>query len=420
MADEAGRIEFTKEMRKTYKLLFPNMAEIHFRILQNTFRSYGYNVELLTNDGQEVVDEGLKYVHNDICYPALLTIGQMMDALHSGKYDLHKTALIITQTGGGCRASNYIHLLRKALEKDGLSYIPVISLNMSGLEKNSGFKLTLPMIRKALGVLAYGDLLMLLRNQTRPYEKNPGETDALVDKWVDDICARFLKGKGFQKKQIRTLTREIVASFDRIEILPVKKIRVGIVGEIYAKYSPLANNHLEDFLRSQDCEVNVPGIMAFMLFKVDNRLEDIKLYGGNPLKKFVIQILYDYLEVFECYTLDAVSISARYHKPASYRAIKQMVRPLIGYGCKMGEGWLLTGEMIELVETGYENIVCAQPFGCLPNHIVGKGKIRQIREMYPQANIVPIDYDPGATRVNQENRIKLMLSVARERLNEQK
>ena len=420
MADEAGRIEFTKEMRKTYKLLFPNMAEIHFRILQNTFRSYGYNVELLTNDGQEVVDEGLKYVHNDICYPALLTIGQMISALKSGKYDLNHVALMMTQTGGGCRASNYIYLLRKALKNAGMGQVPVVSVNLSGLEKNSGFKITLPLLRRALAALTYGDLLMLLRNQTRPYEKNPGETDALVDKWVDDICARFLNGKGFQKKQIRTLTREIVASFDRIEILPVKKIRVGIVGEIYAKYSPLANNHLEDFLRSQDCEVNVPGIMAFMLFKVDNRLEDIKLYGGNPLKKFVIQILYDYLEVFERYTLDAVSISARYHKPASYRAIKQMVRPLIGYGCKMGEGWLLTGEMIELVETGYENIVCAQPFGCLPNHIVGKGKIRQIREMYPQANIVPIDYDPGATRVNQENRIKLMLSVARERLNEQK
>ena len=420
MADEAGRIEFTKEMRKTYKLLFPNMAEIHFRILQNTFRSYGYNVELLINDGQEVVDEGLKYVHNDICYPALLTIGQMISALKSGKYDLNHVALMMTQTGGGCRASNYIFLLRKALKNAGMGQVPVVSVNLSGLEKNSGFKITLPLLRRALAALTYGDLLMLLRNQTRPYEKNPGETDALVDKWVDDICARFLKGKGFQKKQIHTLTREIVASFDRIEILPVKKIRVGIVGEIYAKYSPLANNHLEDFLRSQDCEVNVPGIMAFMLFKVDNRLEDIKLYGGNPLKKFVIQILYDYLEVFERYTLDAVSISARYHKPASYRAIKQMVRPLIGYGCKMGEGWLLTGEMIELVETGYENIVCAQPFGCLPNHIVGKGKIRQIREMYPQANIVPIDYDPGATRVNQENRIKLMLSVARERLNEQK
>ena len=420
MADEAGRIEFTKEMRKTYKLLFPNMAEIHFRILQNTFRSYGYNVELLTNDGQEVVDEGLKYVHNDICYPALLTIGQMISALKSGKYDLNHVALMMTQTGGGCRASNYIFLLRKALKNAGMGQVPVVSVNLSGLEKNSGFKITLPLLRRALAALTYGDLLMLLRNQTRPYEKNPGETDALVDKWVDDICARFLKGKGFQKKQIRTLTREIVASFDRIEILPVKKIRVGIVGEIYAKYSPLANNHLEDFLRSQDCEVNVPGIMAFMLFKVDNRLEDIKLYGGNPLKKFVIQILYDYLEVFERYTLNAVSISARYHKPASYRAIKQMVRPLIGYGCKMGEGWLLTGEMIELVETGYENIVCAQPFGCLPNHIVGKGKIRQIREMYPQANIVPIDYDPGATRVNQENRIKLMLSVARERLSEQK
>ena len=414
--DDRGRIEFTKEMRKTYKILFPNMADIHFRILQNVFRAYGYNIELLTNDGQEVVDEGLKYVHNDICYPALLTIGQMISALKSGKYDLDHVALMMSQTGGGCRASNYIFLLRKALKNAGMGQVPVISVNLSGLEKNSGFQITLPLLRRALAALTYGDLLMLLANQTRPYEKNPGETDAHVAAWVEKICAQFLQGKGFQPKAIRSALHEIVADFESIEILPVRCVKVGIVGEIYVKYSALANNHLEDFLRSQGCEVNVPGLMAFMLFKVDNRLEDIKLYGGNPLKALVVQALYNYLEVFETYTLDAVAASKRYHKPAAYREIKEMVRPLIGYGCKMGEGWLLTGEMIELIRSGYQNIVCAQPFGCLPNHIVGKGKIRQIRELYPQANIVPIDYDPGATRVNQENRIKLMLSVARENL----
>lgn len=418
MADEKSRIEFTREMRKTYKLLFPNMAEIHFRILQNVFRSYGYNVELLTNDGQEVIDEGLKYVHNDICYPALLTIGQMISALKSGKYDLDHVALMMTQTGGGCRASNYIFLLRKALKNAGMGQVPVVSVNLSGLEKNSGFKITLPLLRRALAALTYGDLLMLLSNQTRPYEKNPGETDARVDHWVNEVCSLFLKGRGFQRKAIRSLLRSMVADFESIEIHPTRKVKVGIVGEIYAKYSSLANNHLEEFLRSQDCEVNVPGLMGFMLFKVDNRLEDIKLYGGNPFKRMVVQALFNYLKVFETHTLDALTDSRRYHKPRSYLEIKKMVRPLIGYGCKMGEGWFLTGEMIELIETGYENIVCAQPFGCLPNHIVGKGKIRQIREMYPQANIVPIDYDPGATRVNQENRIKLMLSVAREHLNE--
>jgi predicted nucleotide-binding protein (sugar kinase/HSP70/actin superfamily) len=416
MADEAGRIEFTKEMRKTYQILFPNMAEVHFRILKNVFRSYGYNVELLTNNDQSVIDEGLKYVHNDICYPALLTIGQMISALKSGKYDLDHVALMMTQTGGGCRASNYIFLLRKALKNAGMGQVPVISVNLSGLEKNSGFRITLPLLRRALAALAYGDLLMLLRNQTRPYEENEGETERLVDEWGQRISQEFLHNRAYQPKAIREMFRRIVLSFERVPIVPRKKVKVGIVGEIYAKYSALANNNLEAFLASQDCEVNVPGLMPFMLFKVDNRIEDIKLYGGSRIKRFVVQKLFNYLKVFETYFLDALAASSRYRKPASYLEIKEMVRPLIGYGCKMGEGWLLTGEMLELIETGYENIVCAQPFGCLPNHIVGKGKIRQIRQLHPQANIVPIDYDPGATKVNQENRIKLMLSVARERL----
>ena len=234
-----------------------------------------------------------------------------------------------------------------------------------------------------------------------------------MDRWVQEICAQFLQGKGFQPKAIKAQLGRIVADFETVELLPVRKVKVGIVGEIYAKYSPLANNHLEEFLRSQDCEVNVPGLMGFMLFKVDNRLDDIQLYGGNPLKKFVVQALFNYLRVFETYTLDAVAASKRYHKPASYLEVKEMVRPLVGYGCKMGEGWFLTGEMLELIESGYGNIVCAQPFGCLPNHIVGKGMIRPIRERYPDANIVAVDYDASATRVNQENRIKLMLSMAR-------
>ena len=418
MADESARILFTKQMRKTHKLLCPNMADIHFHILQKVFRASGYDVELLTNNDQTVIDEGLKYVHNDICYPALLTIGQMIAALKSGKYDLDHVALLMTQTGGGCRASNYIFLLRKALQRAGMGHIPVVSVNLSGLEKNPGFKITLGLLRKALAALVYGDMLMLLSNQTRPYEVEKGQTDALVDKWVDEVCSQFDRKHGYQSRDIHGNLRGIVESFEKLEIKAEKKVKVGIVGEIYAKYSSLANNNLELFLRSQDCEVNVPSLMGFMLFKVDNRLEDIKLYGGNPLKKAFVQVLFNYLKVFETYTLDALRASRRYHTPASYLEVKQMVRPLIGYGCKMGEGWFLTGEMIELIQSGYGNIVCAQPFGCLPNHIVGKGKIRQITEMYPEANIVPIDYDPGATKVNQENRIKLMLSVARERLQE--
>lgn len=402
-------------MKKDYTILIPNMAPIHFEILKNIFADYGYNMELLKNEGRAVVDAGLKYVHNDTCYPALLVIGQMIDALQSGKYDLNKTALIITQTGGGCRASNYIHLLRKALKKAGMGQVPVISLNMSGLEKNSGFKLRLSMIRKALAALAYGDLIMQLSNQTRPYEVVEGETDRVIAKWTDKLVADIIAGKGVGSKDIQVYLNDIAASFAEIQTVPNDKvIKVGIVGEIYVKYSPLANNHLEEFLRTQNCEVMVPGIMGFALFKVDNRLEDIKLYGGSKAKKFVCTLLMNYLTKVEGMIIDACKPYPQFVPPSAYVHTKELVKNIIGYGCKMGEGWLLTAEMVELTELGYNNIVCAQPFGCLPNHIVGKGMIRRIKELHPTANIVPIDYDPGATKVNQENRIKLMLSVAAE------
>lgn len=391
------------------------MLDIHFGILTKVFKSYGYQMELLKNTDQHVIDEGLKYIHNDTCYPALLTSGQMISALKSGNYDLDHVALMMSQTGGGCRASNYIHLLRKGLENAGLGHVPVISINLSGLEKNSGFKFTLPLIRRTVAALIYGDLLMLLANQTRPYEVNKGQVDETVEKWSDFVEELFERRKGFTAKAMKGYLREIVVDFEKIPVHSEKKIKVGIVGEIYVKYSALANNNLEEFLASQDCEVMVPGILAFTLFKVDNRLEDIKLYGGNPAKKFLAQRLYNYLSIFERYLIGALE-GSRYTKPAPYEHLKELVAPMIGHGCKMGEGWLLTGEMLELIESGYENIVCAQPFGCLPNHIVGKGMIRNIITIHPEANIVPIDYDPGATKVNQENRIKLMLSVARERL----
>lgn len=415
MANTDERIEFTKEMKKTYKILFPNMLETHFRILQRVFKSYGFDIELLTNTDQSVIDEGLKYVHNDTCYPATLTIGQMISALKSGKYDIDHTALIMTQTGGGCRASNYIHLLRKALKSAGMGQVPVISVNISGLEKNSGFKITLGMLRRALAVLVYGDLLMLLNNQTCPYEVNKGESAALVEKWTQFICDQFENNKGFRSKEIRKWLHDIVADFRKIPVKKEKKVKVGVVGEIYVKYCPLANNDLEKFLREQDCEVMVPGIMGFMLFKVDNRIEDIGLYGGSKAKLIAMKTLFDYLSVFESYLMEALE-GTDYTAPATYAHLKELVGPVIGYGCKMGEGWLLTAEMMELIENGYGNIVCAQPFGCLPNHIVGKGMVRKIRNIHPDANIVPVDYDASATKVNQENRIKLMLAVAREKL----
>lgn len=412
-----ARVEFTKEMRGEYTILFPDMAPIHFQILRNVFRQHGYRTELLTNSGDSVVQEGLKYVHNDTCYPALLVIGQMIDALKSGKYDLHKTALLITQTGGGCRASNYIFLLRKALERAGMEYVPVVSLNFAGLEKNAGFKLTLPLLLKALAAVLLGDELMLLRNQVRPYECVPGESDRLVDEWVEVISNRMAEGWCYKGRGLKRTFREVAESFGKIQRVERRTIKVGVVGEIYVKYAKLANNDLEGFLQEQGCEVNVPGVMGFLLYCVDNGIQDKNLYGGSFWKAALVRVAEEYLSGKEKLMTRAVRDQG-FHAPGTFKDLKRQGQEIIGPGCKMGEGWLLTAEMVELVESGFVNIVCTQPFGCLPNHIAGKGMIRKIREKYPQSNIVPIDYDPGATRVNQENRIKLMLAVAREAMDE--
>lgn len=411
---KTGRLMFTKQMKKEYTILMPNMAPIHFRILQKVFTYYGYKSDLLETTGPEIAQTGLKYVHNDTCYPALLVIGQFIQALQSGKYDVHKTALMITQTGGGCRASNYIFLLRKALKKAGFEFVPVISLSF-GMEKNSGFSLTIPLIRRFVGGLVYGDQLMLLSNQTKPYEVNKGESMALVQEWSDKISQMLIEGKGYTLEEVDETLDKITKSFSKIELNKVPKVKVGIVGEIYVKYSKMANNGLEDFLAEQDCEVCLPGLMGFASFKVDNRLEDIKMFGGNGMKFKIVQMLLNYLTKLEGLMIEAAK-KYGFVPPHEYAHTKQLVKGIIGYGSKMGEGWLLTAEMLELAETGYENIVCTQPFGCLPNHINGKGAVRRIKEVMPNANIVTIDYDPGAPKVNQENRIKLMLAVGKEQL----
>lgn len=413
---EIKRIKFTSKMKKDYTILFPNMCDIHFRMLKNIFDDAGYNTVLLTHSGQDVIDEGLKYVHNDTCYPALLTIGQMINALNSGKYDINKTALMLTQTGGGCRASNYIHLLRKALEKAGYAHIPVISINFALLERNSGFKITLPLVRRAMATIIYGDLLMTLHNQTKPYEVYKGESEKLVNEWVDKLSEMFSKRQALGKKELKIYTKKIVDSFEKIEIEKMDKVKVGIVGEIYVKYSPFANNDLEQFLYNQGCEVMVPPLFGFIIHVVDNNIEDKKLYSGNVFFDFILKKSMRYLLSLEKIFTDCLSTSKRYHPPAQYLEQKELVKDFIGYGCKMGEGWLLTAEMVEFIQSGYENIVCVQPFGCLPNHIVGKGMARPIKDAFPNANIVAIDYDASATKVNQENRIKLMLAVAKEKI----
>ena len=412
--DENGRIIFTKEMKKDYTILVPNMLPIHFNIMKNVFTNEGYKFALLDNDGTAVKQLGLKYMHNDICYPALLVAGQFLDALSSGKYDVNKTALMIMQTGGGCRASNYIHLLRKALVKAGYSNVPIISFNLSGLEHNSGFKLTLPIIRRILAGVIYGDLIMLLSNQTRPYEIKKGETDKLIKKWVIDISKQFRAKKGYSFSQMKSNFTKVIDSFSSIKLKKEIKTKVGIVGEIYVKYARFANNSLEKFLADENCEVMVPGLMGFLMFKVDARVQDYLIYGGSKVKYFAAKTLLGYLEKIEKAFMEAVD-NSRFTQLSSYADTKPLVNGLIGLGNRMGEGWFLPAEMIELIKHGYENIVCTQPFGCLPTHICGKGMIHKIKEMYPDSNIVPVDYDTGATKVTQENRIKLMLSVAREK-----
>ncbi len=415
MTETQSYPRFTPDMKKTHKILIPNMAPVQFRLMAAIMEQAGYQGELLENCGSQVAELGLKYVHNDTCYPALLVIGQFLDALNSGKYDLDHTALIITQTGGGCRASNYIHLLRKALVKAGYGQIPVVSLNFSGLEKDSGFPLTLTMIRRLLSVIYYGDLLVTLRAQTEPYEINKGETEAMQEKWIGRLRELFLQDKGWHGREVKANMPKIAADFASIPVKRVPKIKVGVVGEIYVKYSPLGNNDLEKFLASQDCEVNIPGLMGFVQYCVYNFSETARLYGGNVLTLNASSLLLNIIGKTEKVMIDSLKANG-YHAPMPFLELVKQADGVISTGTKMGEGWLLTAEMVELVRTGYENIVCAQPFGCLPNHICGKGVINRIRELYPTANITPIDYDPGATRVNQENRIKLMLAVARERM----
>lgn len=415
--DETGRLLFTQEMRKEYTILIPQMLPIHFGLFAKLLERTGYKVAILNNDGRSVVESGLKYVHNDACYPALLVIGQMIDAIQNQGYDPHKVALLITQTGGGCRASNYIKLLRKALVKAGYGNIPVASLNFSGLEKGSGLPLTVPLLRKVIASIFYGDMLVALRSQTHAYENHRGDADAMTEKWISTIQGWIRDDKNYSAHDMKRRFYDIAADYATIPITRVPKVKVGVVGEIYVKYSPLGNNDLEKFLESQDCEVNLPGLMGFVEYCVANYKLDIDLYGGNKLVAGGADAFLRWLDGIGCASYDAMR-KYGFYAPGSFRELMKKPEGIISLGAKMGEGWLLTAEMIELVEGGYGNIVCAQPFGCLPNHIVGKGMINKIRALHPDANITPVDYDPSATRVNQENRIKLMLAVAREKLDQ--
>jgi predicted nucleotide-binding protein (sugar kinase/HSP70/actin superfamily) len=406
-------------MKKDHTILVPNMLPIHFKLIMSFMRTYGYNLELLESSGPEIAETGLKYTHNDTCYPAILVIGQFMDAINSGRYDPDKVALIMFQTGGGCRASNYISLIRKALKNGGYGQVPVISFSLAGLEKHPGFKLTLPQIEGMLYAVFYGDLLMTLVNQCRTIEVNKGEAQALAELWTEKLGKELGAGGHISYKKVKQNYKKIIAEFAAIPVKKMDTVKVGIVGEIFVKYSPLGNNNLEEFLVNEGAEVTVPGLLDFCLYCVYNGIEDHKLYGADSLKYLGYKAAFKYLTKKKNYISGLLRDSGRFTPYTPFEHTVELAKGYISNGAKMGEGWLLTAEMLELAESDVKNIVCTQPFGCLPNHICGKGMMKPIKERNKDVNIVAIDYDAGATKVNQENRLKLMLSNARDNLAKQ-
>lgn len=413
------RVKFTKKMKKDYTILSPSMAPIHFKILKPILLRQGFKIEIMENEGPEVLQLALKYLHNDMCYPSMLTTGQMLATMKSGKYDPDKVAMVITQSGGGCRDSNYINLMRKAFEKAGYPNVPFISANIWGLELNSGIDLTPRSLLMALAGLIYGDMIMIVSNQVRPYEVNKGETDAMIDKWTTSLGETFSKGKGFSSRAIKKNLKAIADDFASIKIEKTPKVKVAVIGELYLKYSANGNNHLEKFLAEQDCEVYVPSILGFGIYKTNGALEDLRLYGGSKIKKTILSVAMKYMFRMENILISAIEENPSFVAPERINSLKKRADGVIGIGNSMGEGWYLAAEMLEFADLGYENIVIVQPFGCLPCHVAAKGMINKVRRIDPRLNVVDIEYDPGATKVNQENRIKLMLVVAKENLNKE-
>jgi predicted nucleotide-binding protein (sugar kinase/HSP70/actin superfamily) len=403
---------FNRAKKSDYTVLVPDMLPFHFDLFIYLLGQEGYKMEVLHNEGRSVMDEGLKHVHNDTCFPALCCIGQYLDALKSGKYDVNKTAVLITQSGGGCRASNYVPLIRKALKAE-FPNVPVLSLNFAGLEKESSLEFSLKLFGKFGYAMFYGDLIMTCFNQTKPYEINEGETAAVRERCVAEMKRAFDTRK---YKQLKKNAKYLLDAFAAVPVKKEEKVKVGIVGEIYVKYSPLGNSHLEDFLLSENCEPVVPALLDFVLYCITNTINDAKFYDINKSYRAFFTFGYRWLYKREKMLIKLMKDQGRFEPFHDFGHLKRCGDIVMNQGVKMGEGWLIPAEMMALSQTGTDNIVCAQPFGCLPNHIAGKGAVRVLKEMYEHINIVPVDYDPSATRVNQENRIKLMLSTARENL----
>ncbi len=414
------KVQFTEEMRANYTILCPQMSPIHFDLIQPALSSCGYNFVILGNDNKHAIDVGLKYVNNDACYPSLLVVGQIMDALLSGKYDLNKTAVIITQTGGGCRATNYIGFIRRALKKADMAHIPVISLNLGGIESNPGFHIDANLLLRAGIGAALGDIFMRCVYRTRPYEVTPGSVNEMHQKWLK-VAQEYVSAKHINLAKFPKLCRAIIRDFDNIPLLDIKKPRVGIVGEILVKYSPAANNQLVELLEAEGAEAVVPELLGFFLYCFYNQVYKAEHFGTSKKAARLCNLgIWAIEHIVQAPAIKEFKKSKRFSAPAPIRQIVKYAESIVSIGNQTGEGWFLTGEMIELIHDNVPNIVCTQPFGCLPNHVVGKGVIKALRKAYPESNIVAIDYDPGASEVNQLNRIKLMLSTAQKNLKDNK
>ncbi|HOP99680.1 MAG TPA: acyl-CoA dehydratase activase-related protein [Acetivibrio clariflavus] len=408
------KVRFTKEMRKNHTILVPQMSPIHFQFLEEAFRSSGYNLEVLPSVDRKAVDEGLKYVNNDACYPSIIVVGQIISALKSGRYDLNNTSVMISQTGGGCRATNYIGFLRKALKNANMAHVPVISLNFAGLEKNPGFKKTPGLINKSLIALIYGDLLMRVLYRVRPYEKIKGSANLLYNSWVEK-CKESIRSGKFST--FRENVYKIVEDFDNLKIVDVEKPKVGLVGEILVKFHPMANNNVVDIVEKEGAEAVMPDLTDFLLYCAYNGNFKYEYLADKKVPTMVKNLAIDVIEFYRKDMRKALENSKRFHPPCTIHELAEMASEILSIGNQTGEGWFLTAEMVELIRSGAQNIICMQPFACLPNHVTGKGMIKELKNRYPKANIVAVDYDPGASEVNQLNRIKLMLSVAFKNLN---
>lgn len=410
------RVPFTEEMRKDYTILCPQMSPIHFDIMEAAFNASGYNFVVLDNDNKHSVDVGLKYVNNDACYPSLLVVGQIMQALETNKYDLNKTAIIMSQTGGGCRATNYMGFIRRALEKAGMSQIPVISLNLVGLEKNPGFQLNANLLLRIAISAEFGDIFMRCVYRMRPYEVTPGSVDKVHEKWKK-IAQEFVAQKHINVFQFYKLCKKIIREFDAIPLQGIVKPRVGIVGEILVKFSPAGNNHLVELLESEGAEAVVPDLIDFLLYCFYNQIYKANHLGTSKKSARISAFgIWAVEHLLRGTAVKEFKKSTHFTAPTPIAEIVKLAEPIVSIGNQTGEGWFLTGEMVELIHDDVPNIVCTQPFGCLPNHVVGKGVIKTLRKHYPESNIVAIDYDPGASEVNQLNRIKLMLSTAQKNI----